>query len=399
MRTNTKYLLYFSFIFTLISCEQPKSRNDSIDFSNINSEHILNLSSLYDSIKYVKLETSSNSLIGSIKKVIPFNKQFFIFDEEYSNIFIFDDEGKFIKKIGNQGTGPNEYVKYEDICFDTKSNRLFALDNTRNRIQTFDKNGNFLYNIELKFFTGEIKYLSEDIIVCYNDFKMNHNLKKGNKNPLVTLINANNGEILSNEIYISSKIESEEVISPYFATSTNGSEVILFDILKSTIYVYDEKHNRKEYVLNFGAEDTRKRKIYYSKLQDKDLDVYDVCIGCEEEPNFVMITSAFKESDNLFVFATDYTRKVQYFIKYNLLSNHYIYTKTSKFSPFINDIDNGISILLPNTIENNKVYGCINASIFEYIDKSKITNGNLLSIMNNTNEEDNPILFIATLKK
>ncbi len=396
-----EYILYLLIVMSLAACNKSDNNINSnkIDFAELNSDNILKLSELYDSISYVKLETTHESLIGTIKKIIPYKDNFIIFDNKYSNIFVFDAVGKFIKRIGDKGTGPNEYIKVDDICFDQTKNRLFVLDNTRGRIQVFDDNGKVLYNVKLTFMPNEIEYLS-GMIICYNDFKTNDNLKTGNKYPLVTLIDAENGEILSSHMYFSSKIQSKEIISPYSATSTDGTSVCIFNLLTSSITVFNKKEGIEEYVLNFGTEDTKTREKYYLKLQEKQLDAYDVCSGCKHQPDYTMITSVLKEKSNFYISAINYVEKKQYFIKYNIDTKDCIYARTNRISPFVNDIDNGMPLLIQKSIENGKSYGYIDALSVCYNigDKKDFRSTELKRIIENTKEEDNPIIFIAKLK-
>ncbi len=393
-------LLLLAFItMSFFACNQSQKTDNDIDLSMLNSDNILPLSSLYDSISYVKLETTSECLIGNIKKIIPSANQYFIFDEEYFNIFIFDTNGKFLKKIGKRGTGPNEYIKIDDICFDRIQNRLFVLDNTRNRILVYNNRGEDLYYITLAFKTCEIEFLSGNIILCYNDFKVNNKLQKDEKYPLITLIDADNGKVLSSNTYFSHEIQSKEVIAPFSATSTNGTSVSVFNALTSTISAFHKNGEVKEYTLNFGSEDTQAREKYISKLHEKQLNAHDVCSGCEHQPDYTMITSVFKEKEYLYISTVNYIKKKQYFIRYNLNTSNCIYAKSSTINPFINDIDYGKFLLIPNSIENGKAYGYIDAlSLCYHAENNDSTNNESLKcILKHTKEEDNPILFIATL--
>lgn len=395
-----RHILSIFIAISLFACNQSSKTDNGIDLSMLNSDNILKLSSLYDSISYIKLETTPECLIGSIKKIIPFANQYFIFDEEYSNIFIFDAKGKFLKKIGEKGTGPNEYVKIDDICFDQTKNRLFVLDNRRNRIQVYDNRGEALYHIALAFKTYEIEYLSGNRILCYNGFKANNELKRDEKYPLITLIDADNGKKLSSNTYFSDKIQSQEVVAPFSATSTNGTSVSVFNTLTSTISVFHENGEVNEYILNFGAEDSQAREKYISILHEKQLNAYDVISGGEHQPDYTLIISVFKEKEYFYILAVNYIKKKQYFIRYNLNTSNCIYAKSSTVNPFINDIDNGKALLIPNSMENGKAYGYISALSLCYHaeNNDSIHSESLKYIVEHTKEEDNPILFIATLK-
>ena len=60
-----------------------------------------------------------------------------------SEILKFAKDGAFIKRWGRTGTGPGEFDQPHALAFDSKG-RLFVGDRNNNRIQIFDRDGNFL---------------------------------------------------------------------------------------------------------------------------------------------------------------------------------------------------------------------------------------------------------------
>jgi hypothetical protein len=101
----------------------------------------ISLTSITDSVKYIKLETNAKCLVGRINKIIIHNN--FIYVGSFHNIFKFDMNGKFICQIGTKGQGPREYVQLRD--FVVKNDSLFIL--TRNKVLTFNINGSFLTEV------------------------------------------------------------------------------------------------------------------------------------------------------------------------------------------------------------------------------------------------------------
>jgi len=55
----------------------------------------------------------------------------------------FSKGGKFVKAWGTKGTGPGEFGELNSIAMDSKE-RIFVADRGNNRIQIFDKDGNFI---------------------------------------------------------------------------------------------------------------------------------------------------------------------------------------------------------------------------------------------------------------
>ena len=60
-----------------------------------------------------------------------------------SEVLKFSKDGVFIKRWGKTGTGPGEFDQTHALAFDARG-RLFVGDRNNNRIQIFDKDGNFI---------------------------------------------------------------------------------------------------------------------------------------------------------------------------------------------------------------------------------------------------------------
>jgi len=88
----------------------------------------------YDVIKdieFVPLEMTDESIVGGVSK-IKFYKNFILFlDEQTNSIFIFDDKGKYIKKIARVGQGPGEYNGINDFCVHPQTGMITIATSSR----------------------------------------------------------------------------------------------------------------------------------------------------------------------------------------------------------------------------------------------------------------------------
>lgn len=113
------------------------------DFKNLKS---VPASSIGKNIKYIPLETTTESILGSINDIgtgrakIVFSS-FFIFISDGNRLLQFDRSGKFIKQIGTQGRGPGQYTQVADFCIDEKKNNIYIIGGRF--VLTFDFNGQF----------------------------------------------------------------------------------------------------------------------------------------------------------------------------------------------------------------------------------------------------------------
>jgi len=67
-------------------------------------------------IEFVPLEMTDESIVGSVSKIKFYNTFMLVLDGQTKSIFIFDDKGKYIRKISRVGKGPGEYNDIDDFC-------------------------------------------------------------------------------------------------------------------------------------------------------------------------------------------------------------------------------------------------------------------------------------------
>lgn len=104
-------------------------------------------SELIDDYKYIPLETRNESLIGYIRKVWFYNDRIYVRDVETNMIYIFNQSGKYLNKIGQRGNGPGEF---SDLLFgmtiDPFANRLLVYDQGKRKMNYFTLDGGYLFD-------------------------------------------------------------------------------------------------------------------------------------------------------------------------------------------------------------------------------------------------------------
>lgn len=71
---------------------------------------VINTSDIIEDYRYIPLETTSQSLMGMIRKVEFYKDRIYIYDVETNMVYIYDKSGKFLRKIGQKGGGPGEFT-------------------------------------------------------------------------------------------------------------------------------------------------------------------------------------------------------------------------------------------------------------------------------------------------
>lgn len=117
-----------------IGCSKPvQPEIPTVDFTTgfDNKKELINLSEVADSIKYIQLEYTSESLIGRASIVKFCSKHIAVYDEILNKLLLFDINGKFIRNISEAGKGPNEFIGIVDIVLNEADNLMVVV--------TFDK--------------------------------------------------------------------------------------------------------------------------------------------------------------------------------------------------------------------------------------------------------------------
>ena len=97
---------------------------------------------LLKEINFVPLQTTAQSRLGQIRKVVTTAEHIYIMDDlDESGIAIFTRQGQFVKRIPN-GKKPEQLYRLYDIDFNTQTNELIAYK--QSFLLIFDKEGNFL---------------------------------------------------------------------------------------------------------------------------------------------------------------------------------------------------------------------------------------------------------------
>ncbi|WP_373523929.1 6-bladed beta-propeller [Aquiflexum sp.] len=292
-------------ILVFFSCSDQKKTKDLSEDFKILSEKVINfrdesklvkLSEITkESPNFIFLETTENSLIGRIDKIIFYNEFIFILDSFIAEaILIFNKEGKFIKKLSSQGEGPDQYKKPLD--FFVENEKIWILDNGR-EIKVFDIKGDLMDIIKIKslsaikfqksndssvfsFVSGDI---DDNLIVTDKDLnRINSRFPYINRDVDKVIINPiykqyDSGEIIYRRNYNDTlySIDKFGSIRPYkfINYGSNGIDHKTFSSIKSSIMPNDLL-DKFAYTTYF-SENLKNEYLVFSFKDDYWISVYD----------------------------------------------------------------------------------------------------------------------------
>ena len=175
-----KTLIYIETILLLVmtSCVKDTISTDGfitvdVTKSSYSPKKELVLQDFMD-VEYIPLETNDEfvnqgyvNAIGE-KYIIVTNYR------EDGDIFVYDRNGKAIRKINRKGQGGEEYISCLKIILDEENEELFVNDFLARKIKVYDMEGNFKRSFKQKQegdtqFYGEIFNYDKDNLICYDE--------------------------------------------------------------------------------------------------------------------------------------------------------------------------------------------------------------------------------------
>ena len=176
--------IYLLFILTLLcACRhQPGNKSgDLIELFVDDQYEVKNLSELVESIRVIPLETTDQSLLGSIADLGYDDGNIFVLDGYNQLVSQFDENGQFIRKLVQKGNGPDDIQHPQMFSIDKLHNEVWLSNNTN--FMRFDYHGNYLgkrdYQIGFTDWYVDEDYDIYEYIKCYRKRSFNLCIQNG----------------------------------------------------------------------------------------------------------------------------------------------------------------------------------------------------------------------------
>jgi len=164
-----------------MSCrdKDPQKENKIIDDSRAViikpdfSEPCKNIYPYLDTLKYVPLELTDSSMIGSIDRIAAYKGRLYIMDMKTSSLFVYTMDGKYLFKIHSVGQGPQEYIQLDFLSIDFEQQNIVLTDLFGYWIMRYDMNGHFISRQKIPFFVEGVATIHDKGIVLYANFRDN----------------------------------------------------------------------------------------------------------------------------------------------------------------------------------------------------------------------------------
>ena len=386
-------------LLLLLSCSNSSNYSQTIDNKDLfvvdidkaEKKDLLHLSTLFKNVKCIPLELTDNSQIGSISKVLVYNDHIYVLDHSTAkSLFVFDNEGRFIRRIGNLGTGPGEYTEIND----------FTIDYDQGNIIITDYGKLLIYDI----LTGKhkntvsLQYVSTIINIQYFNNKVYSNL--------LEYPNVEEGCLLQSIDMLSGKQDRKFLKANEHNKGWNGLYKVEPGYFIPSI---DPPHLFRQIFMDTVFSITTQGLSPYFVIKSKDLVSEKDIKSIENSDNPLQLILAlgrkhrifrinsYFERDNFLYFT--YIKDNNYFVTHDKSTN-----KTQVVKNIFNDLlyeKKSIPYLKVVFYDKSGVYECVHAQFLTHFleeNKGYIIDNKVKDKIKNIDEDSNPILFYYEFK-
>lgn len=337
--------------------------------------------SLIKEIMFIPLETTDESLLDNIIKILITDSHIYVMDGlQGGGLVVFSSEGKFVRRISN-GSGPGELVRLYDIAYDFENDELIAYQHSF--LMFFTPSGEFIRQVKLPFGFYNFTAIPDGYLFKTLDRQGNGHL--GKLEDYTLLVTDKNFKLKSVSLF---SPPNDISYGGYNYIHNNNGEVRLTQVYTDTIYHFNNATNelKAQYIIDYSD---KKLPCHYLKGSYSDFN------NAINDNNYYYYLGEYLETgtQSVFYLRNNYIglTTVVYMDK---MSGHLIGGTNADYN--IKEIppigfphavygDYFISSYLPSK-SDTLLY---NSSIISDNDKERIRN---------CNEEDNPVLVFFQLK-
>lgn len=388
---------------------------------DLTGNNVCKASNIYDSLTYIKLETTPDCVIGVIDKIIPVNDRFIVVDKTVSkSIFLFDTKGKFITKIGTTGRGAKEFDSPDDVTYNKYREEIVVWCNNLKKILTYKIDGTFLSEFKLDYYIYALSVYDKKTLVVFLNNVVENTLPEGDKYNLLFL--DLDGNTISKQAPVDIKKDKFSGPCNHSFSSYNDSQLFFFPYKNTINTIYIDSIAPRYYV-NYGAQNLPEELLAGKTFRQVYKEIKKMDVG---------VLTRFLETDSYIYLGSNYgklpinsiynkrTKKVSTFtLAVNDIKTLYplpviiavsddsfigyceshqfvplrdLYKNISKESQNINNVIKGNYQNLPNGELKSNFLRVLEDINFK-MDKEEI------DFVSNINESDNPIIIIGRLNK
>lgn len=230
---NIIFLLILLFPCTSCSKSGNEGKKYTVKLDGI-KETALTYSDIINAQTWIVLDSLNECAIGDVAKIEEFNKEYYILDKTLQKcILVFDEHGKYLRRIGKIGQGPGEYTQIYDFTIDKKAGCVAVLSGLSKV---------YMYNLQGEFRAS--KQVSKSLLwsITSNDcgylMSSNHNTYTEGENAYLLYAFDKDFNLEGKWTQVlTERMPTLPLLSS--ALQTVGSETYFCDVFTNSIYTYN----------------------------------------------------------------------------------------------------------------------------------------------------------------
>jgi hypothetical protein len=388
-----KKTVFFLAVLLFAGCKTGSSRQEAgeiaeIDVSQKYPEREVFLQDIAK-VEYIPLETNDNTLISISQTVYVSDHYIIIINIREGDILVFDGNGKSKFSFNNRGQSGTEYTNLSYVAFDEKAKEIYVANSNavEPKFLVYHEDGTFKRSIPYppNFSPGDVYSYDDRTLLVYD--VMNLRQDTYSKNPYL-LIDKNDGSVVdtlgiylpvrvSNRIIIEVEVDGQKGVMPMTLSINNnrsyGNNFLISDWSSDTIYRLTLQKELQPVIIRKPSVQNSDPKMVISNnlITDKYFFFTKAVLDFESA----------QKSRSIPTMDLMYDFKIRQLFEYKLLNKDF---ETGSV-----DFDTAI------TQKNTGVYKLDVFRLYE-ADKDGALKGDLKQLLENLDEEDNPVLVKVT---
>ncbi len=399
---NMKKILILVASISLSACMFSAGEHKEIAAIKIplsDTDNILRLSQVADSLSYIKLESDTNCMIGRIDKIIPAGENIIVVDKEVGrSVFIFNRSGKFQSKISRHGRGPGEYIKIKDVVYNYEAHTIIIADDAK--FLSYSMDGKFMTEVYSNNIVEKIEYVGNNTLALFSNYVRLPDLIDKSRYPNLLLFDIKK-EAEAPFLYFDGEINTEAIndMVSNFSRYGTKNDISFMMPLNDTLYQISESDVVAQYVLDFGEGRRKEVARLIKESKRSSANAFDAAREFEES-SFPILLNYIKSEELIFLF---YKKGEMFYYGFYYPSKNVFLESAMKYVegvsgsriPMINDMDIPM-LFMPMATDGSNFYFVMESVYLEYFKNSP--SPQMQELIRTSTLNDNPIIIVAKMK-
>lgn len=187
-----------------------------------------------DSYEIVPLEQTDKCVLTGIKKIVKSDSVYIVFDNYNNLIARFDQNGKFLNRIGLSGRAASEYLRIDNFATDVDG-RVLIFDGSQDKVLVYEQDGDFVTSVS--FPKRALGFINDAVSLGGGRVLVN-NCIYNNNNDIYRVLSLTDKGIAT---LVEFPMISENIAEPTGKNPIGGSgRVVILKPFDDTVYTLDE---------------------------------------------------------------------------------------------------------------------------------------------------------------